>query len=136
MGVQENVLIMWEILPGIIEIVLTLLIGTSFFDGIGTLAMGNEHAVKIDVVASSMNIIQMGDDMEINMDWDNTPFLAAVREGAVLSLFFENNTVIAPYPLTIPIEGSISRGGINYFVGNRVSEFAFTNKGIPEVKTG
>lgn len=125
---------MGEAIGGLLTIMLIASVAASIFISMGTAAIANAEAVKADVVASSMDIIQMHASSEINMDWDYTPFLMATTEGAMLTLFFENNTIVSPYPLILPIAGSVEIGDANYFVGNQISKFRFINSGLPEVE--
>jgi len=134
MGSQEVFMVMGKAIGGLLTIWLIASIAASVFINMQNASLANDKAIKADIVASSMDIIQMHTPSEINMEWDYTPFLMATTDGALLTLFFENKTIVSPYPLILPIDSSVELGDANYLVGNRISEFKFSNFGTPEVK--
>ena len=134
MGAQEVLIMMGQVIGTFLVIWGIGTMGASIFIDMQNVALSNDASIKADVVASSMNIIQMHAPSEINMQWDYAPFLMSTTDGVLMTLFFENKTIIPPYPLVLKIEGSERIGDADYFVGNQISNFKFSNYGVPEVE--
>lgn len=134
MGAQEVLIIMGQVIGTFLVIWGIGTMGVSIFIDMQNVALSNDASIKADVVASSMDIIQMHAPSEINMQWDYAPFLMSTTDGVLMTLFFENKTIISPYPLVLKIKGSESIGDADYFVGNQISNFKFSNYGVPEVE--
>lgn len=135
MGVQENVMTYWKLLPDSIKFIVLLAVGTGFFGKMASMGMVDNFAIKNDVIASSMSFVNMHSFSEVNLTWDQTNFVMGVLENSILTVISEEEPTISPYPLMIPIKGSEEIDGVHYFVGEHIEEFAFINDDAPEVFT-
>lgn len=134
MGIQENVMAYWNIVPRSLKFVMLLAVGTSFFSEMATLGIMGKQEVRTDVLASSMSFIHMHTGSEVRVTWDRLPFTMAVTTGSLTTFFQTHDATISPYPLTIPMEGSEEIDEVHYFLGDGIEEFNFTNRGTPGVK--
>jgi hypothetical protein len=134
-GIQENVMVYWKVLPDSLKFIIMLVVGTSFFSSIAMMGILNDQSVRSDIIASSMSFVNMHDSSRINLTWDQVPFVMVTSDGSLMTVFHERSAAVSPYPLTIPLKGSQEIEGRHYFVGDQVEEFEFKNNGTVEVYT-
>ena len=130
------------VLPKILEIlftfVLTVSAGVKFYEGIATIGMTNNLAIRSDVISSSMSLINMHPHTEVNLSWDFLPFSIGVSEGDItgaVGMFFPTETAtFSSYPLSVPFYTTQTEDNIHYLSRDNVSKFYFRNLGTPEAK--
>jgi len=131
-GIQENVMSYWTILPTSIKFVVLLAVGTAFFSELSTMGVMDNQAIRTDVIASSMCLINMHNSTEVRIGWDRVPFTMAFPEAALVTYFDTKRATVSPYPLVVPVKGYEDIDGTKYFVGKGIEKFNFTSTG-PEV---
>ena len=138
MGAQEDVMGMAAVVSTLIIFVTIVYYGVQYFSDISTMGMTNNFAIRSDVIASSMSLINMHSHSEVNLSWDYLPFSIGVFEGDInggIGMFFPTKTsTFSSYPLTVPFSTSqLIEENIHYLSSNSVSKFCFKNLGTPEV---
>ncbi len=138
MGVQEDVMFMSGVFGPLLSFALIVLLGISTYQGLATMGMTNNFAIRSDVLAASMSLVNMHPHTEVNLSWDYLPFSIGVLEGNInggLGMFFPTETAtFSSYPLTIPFSTDNIKENIHYVSNDSISKFCFKNLGNPEAR--
>ncbi|MBR9689990.1 MAG: hypothetical protein GOV01_03790 [Candidatus Altiarchaeota archaeon] len=135
MGIQENVMAYWTIIPAVVSFTVLMSVAVNFFSSMSASQLMMDRAVKTDMIASSMSFLSIHNDSEISITWDYTPFILGIDEGYLMMLIPTGDAPVSPYPETVPITGSVERDGVNFFLGYEIGEFHFVSNGTNEVYT-
>lgn len=133
MGIHENVMATWKVVPSSLKFAALVTMAVAFFSQISGMGLLEHKSIQSDVIASSMSFLSMHNDSRVNLTWDQTPFVMSVPEGSLLVVFKPRLSTASPYPLTIPPEGSTDCRGVPCFKGADVELFRFISSGDTRV---
>jgi hypothetical protein len=128
-GIQEDVSVLQQALGSASIFTLVVIMGTAFFTTLATMGIYDMMAIRSDVIAGSMSLLSMHDDVEISIGWDYTPFSIGVMDGGLIMVTDSKEHPLSPYPEVIPVSGSVNEGGFEVFSSRDPKSFNFTSLG-------
>ncbi len=135
MGIQENVMVTWQIIPAALAFGMILAIASGFFNSALTNTLLASASMRADMMASSMTLTGMHVPSEIYLQWDQKPFAVATFDGGLMYADLSAESVLGPvavsvYPGIFGLEGAWKGSVAEVFESEGGADaILFTNNG-------